>query len=324
MVKSKNSKPVMFLIFTLLIIEAFGQCKARFVSGIGSGRVLTCRTGGLIYITDCEEVLKKTYEPNFVFDTTWSIEDIIKTERSFYLNENCKLYKVIPEYDSCIHELISGNQRDRLKSLRKLICFYDQNDSIFIVLRNLLPQIENEITKSFIARYLSQSKNTNAIRVLNKLAKDSCEFIRLEAGKSLSVLGEKIVSYNTLMQIWQMNKYPINVDRFPYFTTSMRNIGTPEAVKFLVTLSMDTNLYCTLDASICLLQLGKIEQGMSGIKYALTTDEPVLFKSAARVINAYFKREIFIQLLSNYKHSDVPEISQFVECILNTYEKKDK
>jgi hypothetical protein len=199
MVKSKTSKLVIFLTFMLIIVEAFGQCKAKFVYDFGEGRVLTRRTGGLSYVTDCEEVLKKTYEPNFVFDTSWSIEDIIKTERGFYLNENCKKYKVTPDFNDCVRELISVDDKKRLESIRKLICFYDNKDSTFIILKNQFPQIQNERTKALVARNLLYSKNPEAIMSLAEIANDSCEYVRLEVARSLSWLGEKTIGYNTLM-----------------------------------------------------------------------------------------------------------------------------
>jgi hypothetical protein len=317
MPKNKILKPVIFFYFMLLLSEAFGQCRSQFVLESGEGRVFTSRTGGLFEDTNCKEVLEKTYEPNFVFDSTYSVEEIIKAERFFYLNENCKKYKTQPNINDCIASLVSDNDQNRLDAIRKLICFYDNNDSLFSVIKNQFPKIQNEITKARIAQYLSFSGNPDAIVVLSEAANDSCEYVRLEIGRSLAWLGEKTISYNILMQIWQMQILSINLDKFPYFTTSMRNIRTPEAIEFLVTHSIDTNLYFALDASICLLQLGNKEAGLLGIKYVFKTDDPVLFKSATRAIKAYFPRETVIQLLSNYKNSDIKEIAQFVDCIMN-------
>lgn len=315
--------PVIFFYFMLLLSEVFGQCQARFVLEFGEGRVFTSRTGGLFDVMDCKEILEKTYEPNFVFDSNYSIDEIINRERVFCLNENCKKYKAQPDFEDCIASLVSDNDQNRLDAIRKLICFYDNNDSIFLVIKNQFPKIQNEITKVRIAQYLSFSGNPDAIVVLSEAANDSCEYVRLEIGRSLAWLGEKTISYSILMQIWQMQILPINLDKFPYFTTSMRNIRTPEAIEFLVAHSIDANLYFALDASICLLQLGKTEAGLLGIKYVLKTDDPVLFKSAARAINAYFPKEVLFQLISNYKNSDIKEISQFVYCVLNVSDSKD-
>jgi len=153
--------------------------------------------------------------------------------------------------------------------------------------------------------------------VLAEAANDSCEYVRLEVARSLAWLGEKTMSYNILMQIWQMQIPYINLDKFPYFTTSMRNIRTDEAIDFLKTHSIDTNMYFALDASICLLQLGKSDEGLKGMEYVLKTDDPVLFVGATRAINAYFSKELLFQLLNTYKNSDIKEISQFVDCVLN-------
>jgi hypothetical protein len=323
MLKNRIIKPVIFFYSMLLLIESFGQCNARFVLEFGDGRVFSSRTSGLFDVTNCKEVLEKTYEPNFVFDSNYSIDEIINRERVFYLNENCKKYKAQPDFEDCIASLVSDNDQNRLDAIRKLICFYDNNDSIFLVIRNQFPKIQNEITKARIAQYLSFSGNPDAIVVLSEAANDSCEYVRLEIGRSLAWLGEKTISYNILMQIWQMQILSINLDKFPYFTTSMRNIRTPEAIEFLDTHSIDANLYFALDASICLLQLRKIEEGLMGIKYVLKTDDPVLFKSATRAINAYFPKEVLFQLVSNYKNSDIKEISQFVNCILDAVDIKN-
>jgi hypothetical protein len=203
--------------------------------------------------------------------------------------------------------------------MQKMICFYDSIDTAFEILEVQFMSMKNERLKSYLARDIRKSKNPAAIPALIKLANDTCEYVRLEVGRSLARLGEKDVSYKLLYQIWQMGIYPINVDRFHYFTSGMRNINTPESVDFLINLAGDTNPYCALDASICLMQIGERDEGLKVIRGLIATDDPAIFKALSRALYKYYPTTVLTNLFQSMGNPKNMEIARFRECVLNKY-----
>jgi len=308
-----------FIFLMFFSYEALGQCKERFIKDIGGGATVTCRIQTLHTKLDCHIMSSNFEPPLLLFDTTWELSDIITAEKEYYLNDKCLLLKEVPSVDSCINNLAIGNGKEKIKALQKLICFYDTIDTTFSVLHDQFNSMENERLKAYLARDLRFTQNSDAIPALLELAEDTCEYVRLEVGRSLALIGEKEVSYELLAQIWEMGIFPINCDRFYYFTGSMRNINTPEAIDFLVQLTLDTNQYCALDASICLMQAGKLREGLIGIRPILTTDDLRLFAPAARALYAYFPLDVLIPELRRVKPFANPEISDFINCIIYHY-----
>jgi hypothetical protein len=300
----------------LLPLTIYGQCNDWTVLEFGDGRVLTHRTTGTLFKEDCETVLNTTDAPPLFFDHTWPIDSVIQMERAYFLESFCKYCDTSLNYDDAMRALLADDILKRSNALRYLICYYDHSDSIFLLLKQQLPQIESERTKARIAKSLSYSNNPKAIAVLKTLAHEPCEFVLIEVGRSLSWLGEKEQSYKILDRVWQLQNEKINLDMFSYFTVGMRNINSPEAITFLVNLSQDKNMYCALDASICLLQLGEIGPGFSGLEYVLETDNPILFRSAARAIHNYFPFSKLKELMDDHIDSENAEISEFARCIL--------
>lgn len=323
----REIKVISIVALSLIILlsnDLSGQCKTRFIMDIGGGRTITSRIKVPYRVDDCEKVFKKVEPPIFIFDSSFSADNIVNTEKDYYRNERCKYLRSIPDYDTCLKKLLEGDDRELIKSVQNLICFYDGHDTIFDLIHERLKETKNERTKAFIARDLKLSNNPNAKSMLFEISQDTCEYVRLEVGRSLSWLGVKEESFKILKELWDMNVYPINLDRFDYFTSSMRNINTPAAEKFLLTLSEDTNQYCALDASICLMQIGKRDECVGAIKKLITTDDPIIFKSLSRALYKYYPTSFLIDLLENMVKPKNEDIVLFRRCILNKYGVKNE
>lgn len=320
MINSKSVNKIFILILLFIITDTYAQCKSQFVMDVGGGRTITGRIHVPYKVDDCVEIFTNIKPPVFLFDSSWALKDMINTEKNYLFDSRCRRFEKVPEHDTWMNEITEIIDHGNVKALHKLICFHDDKDSAFLVLSTELPLMKNEMLRSYLARDLRLSNNLKAINALISIANDSCEYVRLEVGRSLALLGERTVSFDILKQIWQMKIYPINVDRFDYFTASMRNINTQEAVDFLIMLAADTNQYCALDASICLLQMGKSKEGLKGIRHALITDDPLIFKAATRALFAYFPTSVLVELLHDIEPSKEKEIANFRNCILLNYE----
>lgn len=287
--------------------------------GIGGGATITYRIQVPFKVDDCVEIFSPPDPPVFLFDSSWNIAEIISTEKDFFRNERCKYAMDLPCVDSCINDLVYGNGNEKIKALKNLVCFYDTIDNTFSILHDQFKSMENERLKAYLARDLRFTQNFAAIPALIELAEDTCEYVRLEVGRSLAFIGEKEVSFELLAQLWEMGIFPINGDRFNYFTASMRNINTPKAIDFLELLTLDTNQYCALDASICLLQLGRRMEGLNGIEGVINTDDPTIFKAATRALHAYFPDSTLVETLQSNEETMNMEIVNFRNCIIKHY-----
>lgn len=132
----------------LLPLTIYGQCDDVFSLDFSGGRGFTHRTTGTLFKEDCETVLNTTNTPPLFFDHTWQIESIIQMESAYFLESFCKYCDTSLNYDDAMRALLADDILKRSNALRYLICYYDHSDSIFLLLKHQLPQIESERTKA--------------------------------------------------------------------------------------------------------------------------------------------------------------------------------
>jgi hypothetical protein len=299
-----------FLLF--LGYSLIGQCNYDFVTDFSNGKGFTYRTSVLIH----EKCSTKNSKPGFLCDSSWTIDAIINNEKELLRDIYCKnrLLKYSKRKDTAIN--LQSSESDLLdRVIFELNC--NQNEKILLENKKRFLLSENEFIRAAFARQLRYQNSEEIIEILNQLANDPCEYVLLEVALSLSYQGEKEVSYMLFDSIWEMNNMYINLDKFHYFTGGMRNIHSVKAIAFLKKLAQHSNMYCAMDASICLLQIKERNSGIAGIKNVLKEENYGLFVSGIRALNAYIPNQQVVDILTAYSNCENRSINEYVYCFLN-------
>jgi len=205
-----------------------------------------------------------------------------------------------------------------------VVIFLQKKDTLPLLISSFLVKDTSYGIRQLCARLLKFYSFDDAYSSLKILTDDPCLFVRLDAALSLSYIGEKAVSYNTFINIWDMKDPRININQFMYFTEGMRNIGDETAITFLTTLLSTENPYCATDASICLLQLNRKEDCLYGLRIILKQNNVDLFYTSAMVLFNYFASEIVRSEIEPYLQSTNRDIAGFSNFIINNLLKDKK
>lgn len=300
----------LFLLF--LVDSLIGQCTFDFVTDFSGGKGSTYRTSAWISEKDCT----KKSGPDFICDSSWTIDAIINNEKELLRDSFCKNRLLTYSQIKDTTTNLQSSESDFLnRVIFELNC--NQNENILLENKNRFLLSENDFIRATFARQLRYQNSEEIIEILMQLANDPCEYVLIEVALSLSYQGEKEISYKLFDSIWNLNNMYINLDKFHYFTGGMRNIHSVKAIAFLKKLSQHSNMYCAMDASICLLQLKEINSGITGIKNVLKEENYGLFVSGIRALNAYIPNQHVVEILSAYRNCENKAINEYVNCFLS-------
>ncbi|HPT72908.1 MAG TPA: HEAT repeat domain-containing protein [Candidatus Cloacimonadota bacterium] len=242
-----------------------------------------------------------------------SQKGFVQSDLLFIKNHRPLGLRIQHSADSNVYYFLHGEAQQRFVAFRELS---SQNpDTLASLILQTFQDEPSSRAKMNYARELKLITNPNSLKILISLTSDSCKFVRLEAALSLSYLNEKKVSFKTFQNLWNLNDEILNLDNFPSFTVGMRNIATPKSIKFLIRLTQQKNPYCCLDASICLLQLGKNADCLKGLDSVLTCDNEELFYNAGLLIKRYYPDSILRQKLVSFLSGDNAK-AQFSKFLL--------
>ena len=235
-------------------------------------------------------------------DTWIKLKDYKSSELQTIKDHQLHYFHPKHSLDSNIFYFIQGTKSQKGSALGDLTI---QNlDTLVYLIRGTLAETQSSYFKKRFANVLRYSEKPIAKEILVLLATDTCRYVRLEAALSLAILGETACSFNTFERLWNLNDKSINLDEFYYFTEGMRDIATSQSTDFLVVLSKHQNPFCRLDASICLLQLGKEADCLNGLETVLSCDNKNLFLNAAIVIKRFYPQSILEKELAPYQSQD--------------------
>ena len=299
------------LLFIIISNILLAQCSEDVMPlDFSSGKIMThpmCST----FSKDNEKIAQ---EWNENADIWISQKDFVKSDLQFIKNHRPLGLRMQHSADSNIYHFLYGDNQQRIGAFRELS---SQNPDTLVFL--ILQTFRNEPSSKSKVNYAKELKlitNPNSLKILLSLTSDSCKFVRLEAALSLSYLNEKKVCFKTFQNLWNLNDEILNLDNFPSFTVGMRNIATPKSIKFLIRLSQQKNPYCCLDASICLLQLGKNADCLKGLDSVLACDNEELFYNAGLLIKRYYPDSVLRQKLSPFLSGDNAK-AQFSKFLLS-------
>jgi hypothetical protein len=230
------------------------------------------------------------------------LQDFIQVDLQFFRNSKPEGYYPRCSVDSNIYYFMHGDSQKRRMVFHEL-SYQNLDTLVFLINQTFLNETSSRMKIDYALK-LKLTTNPKSIGSLISLSNDSCKYVRLEAALSLSYLNEKKVSFKTFQNLWNLNDEVLNLDHFQYFTVGMRNIATPEALQFLIELTKQKNPFCCLDASICLLQLGKTADCLTGLDSVLSCDNEMLFYNAGLVIKKYYSFSVLKKKLSPYLSGD--------------------
>jgi len=287
---------ILFIIISNILLA---QCSEDVMPlDFSSGRIMThpmCST----FSKDYEKIAQ---EWNENADIWISQKGFVQSDLQFIKNHRPLGLHMQHSADSNIYYFLHGESQQRFVAFRELS---SQNpDTLASIILQTFRNEPSSRAKMNYARELKLIKNPNSLKILLSLTNDSCKFVRLEAALSLSYLNEKKVSFKTFQNLWNLNDQILNLDNFPSFTVGLRNIATPKSIKFLIRLSQQKNPYCCLDASICLLQLGKNADCLKGLDSVMACDNAELFYNAGLLIKRYYPDAVLRQKLSPFLSGD--------------------
>ncbi|MBN2668344.1 MAG: HEAT repeat domain-containing protein [Bacteroidales bacterium] len=146
-------------------------------------------------------------------------------------------------------DLSSTNEYVRQKAIKKLGVIKNPED--IDIIGNLLLNDSSVFVRRECAKVLKYYSQSPVIPFLIKALKmEDTIKVKIEIALSLSYLGEKHYSYNTLREIWEGNygkKYECH--------TGFKHIGDSKSIDFLVVASKSKNIYIALDAFIVLIEM---------------------------------------------------------------------
>jgi hypothetical protein len=287
------------LLFIIISNILLAQCSEDVMPlDFSSGKIMTHP----MYFTFSKDYEKIAQEWNENADIWISQKDFIQSDLQFIKNHRQLGLRMQHSADSNIFYFLHGDTQQRIVAFRELS---SQNPETLVSL--ILQTFRNEPSSRSKINYAKELKliiNPNSLKILLFLTSDSCKFVRLEAALSLSYLNEKKVSFTTFQNLWNQNDEIHILDNFPSFTVGMRNIATPKSIKFLIRLTQQKNPYCCLDASICLLQLGRNAACLKGLDSVLASDNEQLFYNAGLLIKRFYPDSVLRQKLSPFLSGD--------------------
>lgn len=301
----------LFVITLLFPASADSQCTSDVLpSDDPSGRIRTIRIINIRY--SCNDLWTWWMKG---FNEKFYQEDIITKELNYYIN----YFKEFVKLDSLDRSLKKvKNENYILKGLYEVLLL--KKDTLLNVLDKNIDKWNSSYKKKQIAHILRYYDINNIIvkKLIYMLAEDPCSYVRLEAARTLSYLGEKEKSFKLLKNLWHANERDIVLNNFEYFTVSLRNINNERSIKLLLKLAENNNPFCALDASICLLELGHFKRSKLQLISLAKNGESFLIYGNALLYLERFYPDIDFQDIDFKQVDNQQPISkhQIIECIL--------
>ena len=164
-----------------------------------------------------------------------------------------------------------------------------------LLMNDLEPLVRAEASTSLV---LLNSKVS--VPVLIKALVDADSQVRLKAAMALAYLGEKTNSFASLSSIWNNGTWQdkLNVD------LGFREIGTPDAIQFLIAALNDPNDFVKADAAVILNQLGYEFNAFSTLQASLGSQDRWVRLTALKGLAANATDESILLIRSVTADSD--------------------